>query len=252
MLDDVLLNFSKDGDDCDLSFVRHSGDTTSNVVCFLPWKMPLSLAQRFELVPSRYLACYELPNAIVSSEPELCGVAMRTLIDDAENLLAGTGLDSNAVIVGLSMGSAPATAVANALGAELYSVASADCGEHVMWESPACVEIRARAERKGYTLDDFASVLKGLNPVDNLRHISPKSAFVIGCRDQYVPESRRRALEAALDDVVPHCKRHMIDKGHVLTMVDAMRTFEALRQTSSAGQRRTFGHRWHRRPARHD
>lgn len=225
MLDNVLLSMSQDGDDCDLSFERHDGDPASHILCFLPWKTPLALAQKFQLVPSNYLACFVLPNAIVSSEPDLCKTAMHRLISDALDLVAKAKVSSRAVIVGLSMGSAPATAVANILQAELFSVASADRGECILWESPACQEIRLRAERKGHRLDDFAAALQGLNPVDNFDHITSTSRFFIGKKDEYVPEPRRLALIQALESRVPHCARHTIGRGHVLTMVEAMRAF---------------------------
>ncbi len=237
MLDDVLLKFGRDGDDVDLAFERHDGDQTSHVICFLPWRTPFALAQRFRLVPSQYLACYVLPNAIVSSEPHLCAAAIRLLVDDALALIGDTGLGSRAVVAGLSTGTAPATRVANLVGCELYSVASGDRGELTIWESPACAKIRAKAEAKGYHLEDFTAALSGLNPIDNLSGISPASRFVISGSDQFVPDARRQRFRQALRRDVPDCEVWEIERGHMLTMVEAMRAFNTQLSKGAAGHR---------------
>ena len=60
--------------------------------------------------------------------------------------------------------------------------------------------------------------------------IPPKSSlprngiFVFfGNSDLYVPEARRMALHDALAKDHPHIERRVLNRGHVLTMVDGMR-----------------------------
>ena len=48
-------------------------------------------ASRFGVVPKDNLACYELPSAIVSSDPELCVRAFHVIIDDALSLIREVG-----------------------------------------------------------------------------------------------------------------------------------------------------------------
>lgn len=237
MLDEYLLSLSKDGDDRALQFKRHLGSPTSNVICFLPWKTPLPLAKRFGLVPADYLACYELPNAIVSSEPNLCAISMNSLIDDALQVLKDHGRGSDSVIVGMSMGSAPATVVANRAGATLHSIASADYGHLMLWESPATQEIRRRAESNGYTLGDYEHALAGLNVLENYTNLSKQSSFVFGRKDKYVPQERRWSLEKALRRFAPHFELRFVDRGHILTMAEAMRALSSVGSESNSSFR---------------
>src|SRR5206468_9948454 len=106
-------------------------------------------------------AGYEMPSAIVSSEPERCVQAMLALVQDAERLLADRGVAEDALIVGLSIGSYPATYLANRIGARLCSVASADRADVAIWESPATCIIKRRAVHKGYQLSHYSDALCG-------------------------------------------------------------------------------------------
>lgn len=223
MLDALLLGAGKDGDDLCLNYRRVLGNPRSNVICYLPWKTPYELAQKLGLVPRDFMACYEMPNAIVSSEPHLCKVAMQRLVSDAMHLTAKLGHQKPLVVVGQSMGSAPATVLANRLSARLYSLASADHGPLMLWESPASAVIRERATAKGYTVDCFTETMAGTSPIENLDNIDPRSVFVFGQSDLYVPEARRSALHDKLKKDYPHIERRVLNRGHVLTMVEGMR-----------------------------
>ncbi len=223
MLDALLLGAGKDGDDLCLNYRRVMGNPRSNVVCYLPWKTPFELAKKLGLVPADFLACYEMPYAIVSSEPRLCKVAMQRLVGDAMHLTSKLGHQKGLTVIGLSMGSAPATVLANMLGARLYSMASADHGPRMLWESPASAGIRERASAKGYGVDSFTETMVGTNPIENLDNIDKRSVFFFGNSDLYVPEARRMALHDALAKDHPHIERRVLNRGHVLTMVDGMR-----------------------------
>jgi pimeloyl-ACP methyl ester carboxylesterase len=223
VLDALLLGAGKDGDDLCLKYRRVLGNPRSNVVCYLPWKTPFELAQKLGLVPREFLACYEMPCAIVSSEPRLCKVAMQRLVGDAMHLTSKVAHRKQLTIIGQSMGSAPATVLANMLGARLYSLASADHGPLMLWESPASAGIRERASAKGYSVDSFTETMAGTNPIENLDNIDPRSVFVFGNSDLYVPQARRQALHDALETNYPHIERRVLNRGHVLTMVEGMR-----------------------------
>lgn len=223
MLDALLLGAGKDGDDLCLNYRRVLGNARSDVICYLPWKTPFELAQKLGLVPRDYLACYEMPNAIVSSEPHLCKVAMQRLVGDAMHLVAKTSHKRALTVVGLSMGSAPATVLANMTGARLYSFASADDGPRMLWESPASAVIRERASAKGYSRQSFTDAMIGTNPIENLENIDRRSVFVFGKTDLYVPEARRKALHDELEAKHPHIERRVLNRGHVLTMVEGIR-----------------------------
>src|SRR5207244_8815285 len=122
---------------CPLTFRRIAGNAPSKVLYFLPWHTPFGIARQAGLTPLEFLACYEMPAAIVSSEPDLCLRALLALVTDAERLLAERSIaGKDALVIGLSVGSYPATYLANRIGARLCSVASADRADLAIWESP--------------------------------------------------------------------------------------------------------------------
>jgi pimeloyl-ACP methyl ester carboxylesterase len=130
LVDLLLLRRGVPADDTTLTFRRIDGNSASTVIYFLPWHTPFGFARQAGFAPLDFLACYEMPAAIVSSEPLLCVQAMHGLVADAEQLLADRGVPGkDAVVVGLSVGTYPATYLANRLGARLCSVASADRGD---------------------------------------------------------------------------------------------------------------------------
>src|SRR5262249_16072518 len=79
-LDHLLLRPGIALDDCSLAFRRIEGNPRSKVVYFLPLQTSFSVARQAGFLPLDFLAAYEMPNAIASSEPDLCLQAMRALV----------------------------------------------------------------------------------------------------------------------------------------------------------------------------
>ena len=211
-------------DDTSTTFLRVDGDGHAATICFLPWRMPYRLAKASRLVPSGFLACYEMPRAIVSSEPERCVRAVHAVVDDAERVFARSGLaPAQLLVVGLSIGNAVATLLANRIGARLCSIASADRGALTLWERPASRQVKELAEAKGYRLADFTQALRGLHTIENLENLAPGSRFVIGLRDELVPEARREGLVAAVRRHLPAAEISYLDTGHFGTMSETVR-----------------------------
>lgn len=227
MLDSLGLNILRQrsvGDDMCTGFQRIDGDQHSATICCLPWRMPYQLAKVSRLVPKSYLACYEMPRAIVSSEPELCVRAVNAVVDDATSLIAKKRLTPDKVlVVGLSIGNAVATVLANRIGSRLYSIASADRGDLTLWESPASLLVKELAESKGYRLDDFTRALVGLHTVENLENIAPGSRFIFGHKDELIPKARREGLIAAVRRQQPGAEISHLDAGHFGTMSETVR-----------------------------
>src|SRR5213078_230343 len=118
LVDLLLLRRGIPADDRELTFRRIDGNALSKVLYFLPWHTPFGMARQFGIAPLDFLACYEMPAAIVSSEPDLCLQAMLALVMDAERLLAERSIaGKDALVIGLSVGSYPATYLANRIGA---------------------------------------------------------------------------------------------------------------------------------------
>jgi pimeloyl-ACP methyl ester carboxylesterase len=220
----ALLRGGLVGDDMSTEFRRIEGNPRSRIVCFLPWCMPYRLAKTVGLLPRDYLVCYEMPGAIVSSEPDLCIRALRLLADDALLVVERARLRSDQVlVVGLSIGNGAATYFANSIGARLCSIASADRGDLTLWESPASRHIKERAEDKGYRLEDFTEAIRGYHSIDNLSNLAVGSRFIIGTRDEFVPEPRRNGLIAAVRRELPHSKITFLEENHIGTMAAALK-----------------------------
>ncbi len=212
------------GDDTSTEFVRVDGDQHAATIVCLPWQMPYRLAKAARIVPKPFLACYEMPRAIVSSEPELCIRALNGVIEDATQVAVRAKIPPRELlVVGLSIGNAAATLLANKLGARLCSIASADRGDLTLWESPAARHVKERAEAKGYRLSDFTQSLQGMHTVDNLANLAPGSRFVVGLRDEFLPKARREGLVRAVQRVMPSAEVSYVDRGHIGTMTEALR-----------------------------
>lgn len=213
------------GDDTSTAFTRIDGDPHAAIICCLPWRMPYRLALASRIVPRNFLACYEMPRAIVSSEPELCVRAVHAVVEDATRIFARTRLEpAQLLVVGLSIGNAVATVLANRIGARLCSVASADRGDLTLWESPASAQVKKLAETKGYRIADFTRALHGLHTVENLRNLAPGSRFVVGLKDEVIPEPRREGLITAVRRHLPAAEITYVDAGHFGTMSETVRS----------------------------
>ena len=212
------------GDDTSTAFTRIDGDAQSAIICCLPWRMPYKLARVPRIVPRSFLACYEMPAAIVSSEPELCVRAVNAVVDDGMRVFARSALDpAQVLVVGLSIGNAVATTLANRIGARLCSIASADRGDLTLWESPAAAQVKALAETKGYRLADFTRVMDGFHTVENLGNLASGSRFIFGLKDELIPEPRREGLIAAVRRELPTAEIMHFDSSHFGTMSEAIR-----------------------------
>jgi hypothetical protein len=220
LLDLLLLRRGVPADDRTLTFRRIDGAVQSNVIYFLPWHTPYGFARQAGFAPLDFLAAYEMPPAIVSSEPELSVRAMHALVQDAERLLAERDVaPKDALIVGLSVGTYPAIYLANKIGARLCAVAPADRADLMTWQSPAARIIKRRAIQKGYRLSHFARAMAGCHPVHNLAGIAPESTFVIGRSDPFVPPRRRAAILAAIEKHLPASSVVMLEAGHFATLM---------------------------------
>ncbi len=212
------------GDEESTEFLRIDGDPCASTIVFLPWCMPFKLAQARRIIPESYLACFEMPRGIVSSDPARCLEALYAVVDEATAVFERSGLAPQRVlVVGLSIGNAAATMFANRIGARLCSIASADRGDLTLWESPAARHVRLRAEAKGLQIGDFTRALRGRHTIDNLANLGAGSRFVVGLRDELLPLPRREGLLHAVRSIVPAADIVHIDATHFGTMREAIR-----------------------------
>lgn len=200
LIDSLLLTRPPPRDDTCLAYRKIIGTPSSRVIYFLPFNTPFRVARHLGFIPLEFLACYEMPKAIVSSDPSLSIAAMKSLVADAEQVIAEHNLlGSRTLVVGMSAGTFPATYLANKIGARLCSVASADRGDLAVWHSPATRKIRLKAERKGIGLERFTEALNEYHPAQNLAGVAPRSVFVIGQKDRFIPARCNAALVHAIE-----------------------------------------------------
>jgi hypothetical protein len=224
LLDLWLLRRGIPSDDRTLDFNRIDGVPDSSVIYFLPWHTPLYLARHAGFTPLRFLACYEMPPAIVSSVPELSVEALRRMVADAEVLLARRSIRArDAVIVGLSVGAYPATYLANRVGARVCAVAAADRADLTLWQSPAARLVKRRALQCGVALSRYSDAMRGYHPAQNLANLAAGSCFVVGARDPFVPARRRNGLLRAVRRHAPLAQVVTLQTGHVGTMIASAR-----------------------------
>ncbi|MGY3452097.1 hypothetical protein [Bradyrhizobium sp. USDA 4353] len=172
---------------------RIDGRDPRGAIYFLPWGMGFATARWLGLVRGYdWQACYRLPDAMVSPDPELCAGCIAAIEQDVTRLTARHGPPSR--LVGFSLGSVPATLMAGRLGRPVWSFASADRGELMIWSSPAARAIRREAERRGLRRDDFAAALHRYNPIHWIDRVAPDSRLVVGRFDRMVPRARGQAL----------------------------------------------------------
>ena len=229
LLDFILLRRGVHADDRTLSFRRIDGNPQSNVIYFLPWNTPFGVARQAGFTPLDFLAAYEMPRALVSSDPELSVQAIRGLVEDAQALLESKGIAPHTVLlVGLSVGSFAATYLANRIGARLCAVAPSDRADMMMWQSPATRIVKRRAIEKGLQLAHYSRAMTGFHPIHNLAGVAPNSMFVMGRKDPFVPSQRRGALQRAIELHLPSAKIVKLDAGHFRTLLLSARHQRAL------------------------
>ena len=251
LVDRFLLRTTKHCDDHTLAFRRIDGQPASKVIYFLPWCTSFRLAWHAGLVPLDFLACYEMPPAIVCAQPDLCAQAMLALVSDAERLLRHHNVRGpDAMIVGLSAGTFPGTYLANRIGARLCSVASVHRADLAVWLSPATRVVKQRAVQMGFELSDYSKALSGYHPGENLARIAPNSVFVIGHRDRYIPRCCKEGLLRAVHDNRGSARVIELNKGHFATLAASARYQRAMVATTEpdrAHLARQTGPQWRHR-----
>lgn len=229
LIDTYLLRRHSRIDDNELQARRILGETASEpVIYFLPCSTSFRMARIMGLIGDDFLACYEMPPALTSADPNSIFAALRLLLDDAKGLIASRGIPERSVrVVGYSLGSYPACFLANHLRTRLVSIAPADRGDLMIWESRASEMLRRRARANGFDVDDFVRILRGYNPIENLQHLAPESTFIFGKSDPFVPEARSSALMDAIRTSSRATGRDLriieVEGGHLRTLVSGAR-----------------------------
>jgi hypothetical protein len=220
LLDLFLLRRGIPADDQSLAFRRIDGNPNSRIIYFLPWNTRFAFARQSGMMPLDFLAAYEMPPAIVSSDPDCSVRAVRALIGDAGAVLDAHGVSPRkALIVGLSVGTYPATFLASRFNCRLISVAGADRPDLTLWQSPAGRIVKRRALQKGRRLGEFCRAMRDWHPAKSLADVARDSMFVVGTRDPFIPRRRAAALLDAIERHLPSAQVIKLDAGHLKTLI---------------------------------
>jgi hypothetical protein len=93
LLDLILLRRGVPADDRTLTFRRIDGNPQSRVIYFLPWNTPFNVARQAGFVPLDFLAAYEVPRGLVSSDPEISVKSILGLVEDDHHRALAAELD---------------------------------------------------------------------------------------------------------------------------------------------------------------
>ena len=164
---------------------RIDGDPECHVIYFLPWQTPYAVAKACGLLPLSFAACYEMPRNVVSGDPLRSLARLEEIVDDAQERISR--LAQAPLIIGFSIGTVPATCLANRHRAPLLSICSAPRGADIIWQSPLARPIKHHAIALGFTRGQFRTALRRIDPANNLARLPEGSAFVAGAGDKGDP-----------------------------------------------------------------
>lgn len=185
------------------------------IVCFLPWLLSYAQCRDARLLPPQAWIAYEMPPAVVNPSPVTSIQALRIIADDFLKLMDQRKLDpAKLTLLGLSIGNFAATYLANLVGARLWSIASGDRGEVLLWSSTYASGVRMQAEARGYSFADFAAALRDFNPINNLRNIAAGSIFIAGRFDRIVPYDSAKKVAAEARSHNPATSSIVLPFGH--------------------------------------
>jgi hypothetical protein len=200
---------------------RIDGDPECHVIYFLPWQTPYAVAKACGLLPLAFAACYEMPRNVVSGDP-LCSLArLEEIVDDAQERISRFA--HAPLIIGFSIGTVPATCLANRHSAPLLSICSAPRGADIIWQSPLARPIKHHAIALGFTRGQFRTAFRRIDPANNLARLPEGSAFVAGAGDKVIPHEQTAEWLRLVATSVPDPSISVTSLGHVATIMASRR-----------------------------
>jgi hypothetical protein len=200
---------------------RIDGDPGCHVIYFLPWQTPYSVAKACGLLPLAFAACYEMPRNVVCGDP-LCSLErLEEIVDDAQERISR--IARTPLIIGFSIGTVPATCLANRHSAPLLSICSAPRGADIIWQSPLARPIKHHAIALGFTRGQFRSALRRIDPANNLARLPEGSAFVAGAGDKVIPHEQTAEWLRLVSTSVRKPSISVTPLGHVATIMASRR-----------------------------
>ena len=145
-----------------------------SILIFLGWRKKYDenvFEKLYTFFPERKKVIYELPNTILSSDPETAASTYKAMTEHALDSAQKNNADT---VFGMSIGSTLALYVANRysgiddirLTLPGYKIAS------TVWEACVTKKVVKDAESAGYSKSDFGKKLSDYDPVNNISNIN--------------------------------------------------------------------------------
>jgi hypothetical protein len=162
-----------------------------------------------------------MPRNVVCGDP-LCSLErLEEIVDDAQERISR--IARTPLIIGFSIGTVPATCLANRHSAPLLSICSAPRGADIIWQSPLARPIKHHAIALGFTRGQFRTAFRRIDPANNLARLPEGSAFVAGAGDKVIPHEQTAEWLRLVATSVPYPSISVTSLGHVATIMASRR-----------------------------
>jgi hypothetical protein len=162
-----------------------------------------------------------MPRSVVSGDPLGSLARLEEIVDDAQERISL--LSQAPLIIGFSIGTVPATCLANRHRAPLLSICSAPRGADIIWKSPLARPIKHHAIALGFTRGQFRTALRRIDPENNLARLPEGSAFVAASGDKVIPSEQTAEWLRLVATNVPDPSISVTPLGHVATIMASRR-----------------------------
>lgn len=187
-------------------------------VIFLPWNMSFEDAYKSKMVPEVGRGIiYDGPRSLVGLEPKQSIKALKNLKKDFLSKLKKLNKDNKPIIIiGYSIGTLPASYFTSFIKCKkLFLIApGAKLGENI-WAALLTQKIKKISIDKGFkTPEEYDKVMKGYNPIDNVKYFPKDTHIIYGTTDKISPPKN---AEKIIKSEFNFKKLHLC--GHVSTII---------------------------------
>ncbi len=229
IIDRFLINLNnKNHKNTDYDITRYFIKKQSNKtwVYFVPKNMNLQILKTFGFLPNRYsVLIYGLPDSFLSSSPNIVLKVFNKLKRDFTKQYQKLLLANNELsFVGISIGNMPTFYFANKLKCKkLISLCPTDKLGDGIFKALAAdkMQIKNKTIEMGYNAIRYDLIIKGLNPIDNIKNLPKNIEIYLAGFDKYLPVYGGQRLVEKIKTHNNKCinVRQFNLLGHVMTII---------------------------------
>ncbi|MDA3839600.1 MAG: hypothetical protein PF572_00790 [Patescibacteria group bacterium] len=206
----------------DTNFTRtiFNDDSSETFVCFLPWRVGISEAQKLGLIPkTARTILYEGPIGFANSNPEIARKLQSDIVEDIREQNLG-----RFSVLSYSIGTYPGFYIANNFPTDklIAVVPGAKLGACI-WDGIATQKVKSLASKDHGIMchSEYDSVLYGTNPIENISNLPSNIEIHLATNDNYIKTHHGEAL---IEGLIAQGKNPKIikynGKGHILTLAE--------------------------------